>query len=462
MNQTNIVLLEDEPLWRVYASGVLRDNPAWTVESFSRAQEAIEYADRCPIDLLIADIFIPGLDGISAAERILSRRDCAVIFVTGSTDPETLDRARALGPDRILKKPVDEHELLAAAESVLTARSQPVTQYLQPDFLLDTVYDTAEIGMCVTDEHRNFVRVNRAYLQTYGYSREQLIGRPFTVVLPEQDREWGGQVHDDFIAGTVKEIPRVWQVVTNSGEARQIYVTAGRMIGNDGRPYKVTTVADISEQQARAEDLARAVEEKQALLREVHHRVKNNLSTLVSVVGMQLRQHENDHAVREALTVTLNRIKTMARTYERLSSDSMSTSANLPEYLGGLASDLLASAGAERSIRLEASIDGEALDIDTAINAGLVVNELLTNALKHAFPEERGGTVKLDVSVEQDSIRISVQDDGVGLPAGMERPGESNTLGFQLVQAICGGGGGSVEVVQSRPAHIVATLPRRR
>ncbi|RZU98689.1 EAL domain-containing protein [Spiribacter vilamensis] len=113
----------------------------------------------------------------------------------------------------------------------------------------EAIYESADIGICVTDENRCFVRVNDAYCTTYGYTREELIGRPFTTVLPEGLRETAGRMHDEFLAGG-DESAGEWQVVRKDGAVRDIMVTAGRVVMADGRRYKVTTVTDISERKA--------------------------------------------------------------------------------------------------------------------------------------------------------------------------------------------------------------------
>ena len=106
---------------------------------------------------------------------------------------------------------------------------------MNANFILDTLYDTAQIGMCITDENRRFVRVNRAYCANYGYPAQQLIGNEFTMVLPPEDREYAATVHDEFVAGTLVEMPGRWRVQGSDGEIKHIYVTAGRMVGRDGR-----------------------------------------------------------------------------------------------------------------------------------------------------------------------------------------------------------------------------------
>lgn len=113
--------------------------------------------------------------------------------------------------------------------------------------LLKAVYNSADIGMCVTNSDGNFVEVNPAYCRTYGYSREELIGKPFTKVLPPELQEYAQKLHNDYIAEGTDDSAGEWQVRHKSGTIRDISVTAARLILEDGRRFKVTTVTDITE-----------------------------------------------------------------------------------------------------------------------------------------------------------------------------------------------------------------------
>jgi PAS domain S-box-containing protein len=117
----------------------------------------------------------------------------------------------------------------------------------EAEALLKAVYNSADIGMCVTNSDGKFVEVNPAYCRTYGYAREELIGQPFTKVLPLEHREYAQKLHNDYIAEGTDESAGEWQVRHKSGTIRDISVTAARLILEDGRRFKVTTVADITE-----------------------------------------------------------------------------------------------------------------------------------------------------------------------------------------------------------------------
>lgn len=113
------------------------------------------------------------------------------------------------------------------------------------NFLME-IYNAVGTAICVTDEHGRYVEVNKAYCDLYGYTREELIGKSFTMVLPESMREIGQQIHDAFIAGA-PEMPAEWQVVRRDGTLLDVYVVPTLMIRPDGTRCKVTAVTDITE-----------------------------------------------------------------------------------------------------------------------------------------------------------------------------------------------------------------------
>jgi PAS domain S-box-containing protein len=142
----------------------------------------------------------------------------------------------------------DETQDFLGSVAILTqVKQNVVTSPSDAEALLRAVYNSADIGMCVTDSQGKFVEVNPAYCRTYGYTREELIGQPFTIVLPPELREYAQNLHNDYIAEGTDASAGEWQVLHKDGTIRDISVTAARLILDDGRRFKVTTVTDITE-----------------------------------------------------------------------------------------------------------------------------------------------------------------------------------------------------------------------
>jgi two-component sensor histidine kinase len=182
----------------------------------------------------------------------------------------------------------------------------------------------------------------------------------------------------------------------------------------------------------RTHELERRLREREVLLREIHHRVKNNLQVVSSLISIQANRLPT--AQRTALDECQARIRTIALVHQRLYQSSDLASVELDLYVRELARNIhaaLAAPGVELAIECEPI----GLPVDAAIPCGLILNELITNAFKHAFYSERTGTVHVRGERVGGDIRLTVRDDGVGLPAAFSLASTS-TLGFQLVEAL--------------------------
>ncbi|QND68758.1 PAS domain-containing protein [Mesorhizobium loti] len=192
--------------------------------------------------------------------------------------------------------------------------------------------------------------------------------------------------------------------------------------------FRLVALVDVS---AHGETDARSVEErvreKDTLLRELQHRVKNNLQMITALIRLETRNApEPDQKRFERLA---GRVDALAILYQTLSADEQKDEVDLGVYLSQIASAVMASHAVE-GIRLDMKVDTYPVSINVAMPAGLVVNELLTNALKHAFRGREGGTITLHSIVNGDGCRVTIADDGIGLPEGetWPKPGKLGAL----------------------------------
>jgi two-component sensor histidine kinase len=204
--------------------------------------------------------------------------------------------------------------------------------------------------------------------------------------------------------------------------------------------------------------LLRSLEAKELLLREVHHRVKNNLQVASSLLDLQSRS-VGDRLLTQELEVSQNRIRCMALVHESLYGTGQFEHIEARDYLKQLASHLVDSYGRPRSISLHLDLESLRLDVDRAMTVGLLANELLSNALKHAFPEDRSGQVRLRLASKGDACVLTVADDGVGMQPGAqhEKPG---CLGMTLVSTFAKQLRGSVAIESDAGTRVQVTFPR--
>jgi two-component sensor histidine kinase len=170
-------------------------------------------------------------------------------------------------------------------------------------------------------------------------------------------------------------------------------------------------------------------------LKEVHHRVKNNLQVISSILNLQ-SSFVTDEKILDILEESRNRIRSMAIIHENLYQTSNFSSINFTNYLGNLTRDLISSYQVETDkVELKLDLQQVGLVLDQAIPCGLMINEIITNALKYAFPNGKKGTVNISMTEEKEIVTLRIEDNGIGLPKGFNYL-ESETLGLQLVATL--------------------------
>ena len=193
---------------------------------------------------------------------------------------------------------------------------------------------------------------------------------------------------------------------------------------------------EISERIKAEKKLKASLEEKEVLLEEINHRVKNNMQIISSMIRLQFRNQTNPD-----LEIHLNdiqqRIQTMSLVHEKLYQSKSLSKINLPEFIRDLSGELMASYGTnETQIQLELELENINLEMGLTIPCGLIINELITNAIKYAFPDHTKGTLKIALRHESTNrIRLTVEDDGPGLPEGVDWQ-HSKGIGLRLIHIL--------------------------
>ncbi len=192
--------------------------------------------------------------------------------------------------------------------------------------------------------------------------------------------------------------------------------------------------AEITERERAEERIKASLDEKEALLRETHHRVKNNFAVMCSLLRLQSKR-VRDEGLLAILNETEFRVRCMSMVHERLHQSESLTDLKISDYLEGLVRNLMDVYGAvQRKISVNTRFEKVALRVDTALPLGFVTSELVSNALKHAFPDGRPGEIGVSLgSIGASEYELVVQDDGIGMPNGAGLA-ESNTLGLDLVR----------------------------
>jgi PAS domain S-box-containing protein len=232
------------------------------------------------------------------------------------------------------------------------------------------------------------------------------------------------------------------------------------MIDADGRPTLIVGInLDITERK-RTEDAVRtSLREKEILLKEVHHRVKNNMQIISSLLFLQSSYVRDPYDV-ELFRESQLRVKSMATVHERLYRSEDLSSIEFGEYVRTITAELLASYS-RPGVVLTTSVDDVRFGVDIAIPCGLLITELVTNAIKHAFPEGRDGRISIEGSRTAGTMHLSVSDDGVGYPEDVDFSG-GETLGVMLIRGLTDQLDGTIALDRTGGSRVMITFPLHR
>lgn len=222
---------------------------------------------------------------------------------------------------------------------------------------------------------------------------------------------------------------------------------------------------EMEERNKAEEQVKKSLREKEVLLKEIHHRVKNNLQIIQSMLNLQLPQIKDEKAI-ALFKESQNRVYSMALIHEKLYQSESLSKIDFPEYIRSLTTYLFTSYGATgRAIRPKIHMEDISLDVDTTIPCALIINELVSNSLKHAFPasrrSEEQGEIRIDLRREPGNrFLLTVGDNGVGLPVGLEIE-KSDSLGLKLVSVLVKQLAGAIRIGTGQRAEFTISFAAR-
>jgi len=383
-------------------------------------------------------------------------------------------------PIEIALNPLETPEGRFVLSSVvdITERKRAVEQFR-------LAIEAAPAGMIMVDERGEIVLVNAKVEELFGYPRGELMGRSIEMLVPQRFRAHHPGFRTNFYSDP-KARPmgagRDLYGLRKDGTEMPIEIGLNPLETPEGR-FVLSSVVDITERKRveqerenllvrlqvsstelerrvfeRTAELSTTLNEREVLLQEIHHRVKNNLQIISSLMSLQLRQI-SDRATREALQEGQARVQAISLIHEMLYQSRDYANVPFSEYARKLAANVFSMVGvAADYIALDLAIDDVALAVDKAIPCGLILNELITNALKHAFPNGRHGTIRVALArTGNGKLQLSVEDDGVGMPAGFDIH-QTHSLGVHLVATLAEQLGAELEMARDRGTFVKFTF----
>jgi PAS domain S-box-containing protein len=320
--------------------------------------------------------------------------------------------------------------------------------------LTDAVYS-------LSADDGTILHVNAAAERLYGKNLEQLLRTPqfwLEAVHPE-DRGHLDNRFDEILREGAKDT--TYRVVRPNGDIRWVYDRCVLVKDEGGRPQRIDCLlSDITWRVKAEEELQTSLREKELLLREIHHRIKNNLTMVSSLLSLQ-EQHSQGKDVGEILREAMTRIRSMGLIHGRLYESPSLSDIDAADYARSLVAEL-ANIYGRGNVQVNYELENLPLDVDNAIPYGLIINELVTNALKYAFPSGRSGKVMIRLaSVPPSGFFLEVADNGVGFASDLD-PQNVTSLGMSIIRLLTEQLGGKAEFQTHDGACVRVTVPALR
>lgn len=311
-----------------------------------------------------------------------------------------------------------------------------------------TIFENTGTATVIVEEDSTISLANTKFEKLSGFSKEEIEGKKsWTEFVVKEDLEMMKKHHQQRrVAPKGTPTQYEFHFIDGQGVVKDIFLTVDMI---PGTKKSIASLLDITEFKKADESLKRSLKEKEVLLQEIHHRVKNNMQIISSLLNLQAGYVQDEKDL-EVFKESQNRVKSMAMIHEKLYQSEELSEIDVGDYIKTLVSDLSHSYNADpRKINTEFHIEKIKLNIETTIPLGLIINELITNSLKHAFPEDRKGTISITLCSVNNQLSLTVADDGVGLPEDIDFQ-DTQTLGLQLVNNLVGQLNGIIELDRSK------------
>ncbi|RME00588.1 MAG: PAS domain S-box protein, partial [Calditrichaeota bacterium] len=320
------------------------------------------------------------------------------------------------------------------------------------------LFENANDIIYTHDLQGNFLSINKSGEKVTGYSKEEMLKMNINQIVPlEQLKKSWLMINQRM----VQPITTTYEMDILAKDGKRIPLEVStRLIKQHGRPVAVQGIArDITERRLAEQQIKKSLDEKVVLLKEIHHRVKNNLQIISSLLNLQYL-HLQDGSVHEAFKASQNRIRTIALIHEKLYQSDDLANVNFAEYIHNLANYLLSShTYSAQNITLRINTNKIFMAVDKAIPCGLILNELLSNALKHAFPNKSAdGLIEIGFRRSNGVYELKVMDNGIGMPLSIVS-GSTHSLGMQLVRTLSEQINGEINIAHEKGTEIKITFP---
>ncbi|GAB4313341.1 MAG: hypothetical protein Kow0019_12740 [Methanobacteriaceae archaeon] len=323
---------------------------------------------------------------------------------------------------------------------------------------LQYLIDTIPSPIFYKDLNHIYLGCNQAFEEFIGKSKDEIIGKNvFELSPPELAKKYYYKDRELFQNPGHQE----YEALVKSADGTEHVVLFNKATYNDLQGNLagiIGVMVDITDRKRFEDRLKSTLKEKESLIREIHHRVKNNMQVISSMLSLQM-QFVDDFSSYDLFQESRNRVKSMAMVHEKLYMSDELSEIDFYEFIESLIYELFSTYGASTQVNKKISVNNVLIDISTAVPCALILNELITNSIKHAFPKDRAGELVVTFNRINDAFELIVSDNGVGFPEdiNIEKP---ETLGLQLVNSLVEQIDGEIELDTNHGTTIKITFKR--
>ncbi len=318
----------------------------------------------------------------------------------------------------------------------ITERRKAENLLRESEEMYRKLVETSPDAVAVSDLEGNTTYVSQRMLELHGFEHaDELVGKNVLLLIAPEDQERAVVNLEKVLReGAVRNTE--YTMVKKDGSRFIGELNATLIRDSEGKPRAIIgSTRDITERKRAEEKIRQSIKEKEVLLREIHHRVRNNMQVISSLLNLQ-SAHIKDSQYKEMLKESQNRVRSMALVHERLYQSENLADIDFYEYITSLVRGLFRSYNATANrISLVIEVEDVSLGVDTAVPCGLIINELVSNSLKYAFPSGRKGEIKIVLRSVCETVELTVADNGVGIPEDIDFR-TADSLGLDLVTTL--------------------------
>jgi PAS domain S-box-containing protein len=405
------------------------------IEANRAAHSDIGYTEEELLSMSVPDILSPNgqKENFEHFNRLLSEGGSSgevLIRKKDGTDRYFFVEAVKLSDDRFIGFSID-----------INKRKQVEEALRESEIKYRTMIEKIEDGYYEVDLAGNYTFFNESLCRIHGYSRDELMGMNYKQYLDDENAQRVFKTFNEVYMTGKPTKAFDWEIIRKDGSRRFIEDSIALKCDASGRPTGfLGIVRDITERKKAGDRIKESLEEKEILLKEIHHRIKNNFQIITSLLRLQEGRFKNKGLL-DIYRNSQNRIRAMALVHERLYQSEDLARIDLDDYIRIIAAELYQVFLIDpKRIELDINTEKVYLGIDKAIPCGLIINELLSNSIKHAFPKElkRKGRIKISLKKRGDElVELGFSDNGVGIPEDFDI-GSTDSLGLKLVSLLTG------------------------